>query len=144
MEKVPFIYRLLLFGTGAIKAQQCYLSLQKGFVRHRAEGKKGKEKAKEGGDHWKLAETEGQTVYLFIPMSLPLLRSSPTVLSQFTCCGKIHGRNEKNSFGSCYCMESRQVYGHRSSVRDQTSRVIPIYYSQGEQIISFHSSYGGS
>ncbi|KAJ4943130.1 hypothetical protein JOQ06_005636, partial [Pogonophryne albipinna] len=50
---------ILLFGTGAIKAQQCYLSLQKGFVRHRAEGERGKEKAKEGGDHWKLAETEG-------------------------------------------------------------------------------------
>lgn len=50
----------------------------------------------------------------------------------------------KNSFGSCYCMESRQVYGHRNSVRDQTGRVIPIYYSQGEQIISFHSSDDGS
>lgn len=95
MEKVPFIYRKLLFGTGAIKAQQCYLSLQKGFVRHRAEGEKGKEKAKEGGDHWKLAETEGRTVYLFIPMSLPLLHSSPTVLSRFTCCGKIHSCNKK-------------------------------------------------
>lgn len=49
MEKVPFIYQWLLFGTGAIKAQPCYLSLQKGFVRHRAKGKRGKEKAKEGG-----------------------------------------------------------------------------------------------
>lgn len=49
MEKVPFIYQWLLFGTEAIKAQPCYLSLQKGFVRHRAKGKRGKEKAKEGG-----------------------------------------------------------------------------------------------
>ncbi len=44
MGKVPFIYPGRLFGTGAIKAQQCYLSLQKGLVPHRAEGKKGEER----------------------------------------------------------------------------------------------------
>lgn len=47
MGKVPFISSSRLFGTGAIKAQRCYLSLQKGLTVRRDEGKTGEERGKE-------------------------------------------------------------------------------------------------
>lgn len=47
MGKVPFISPSRLFGTGAIKARQCYLSLQKGLAVCRDEGKTGEERGKE-------------------------------------------------------------------------------------------------
>ena len=47
MGKVPFIYPGRLFGTGAIKVQQRYLSRRKGLVGHTAKGQGGKERGKE-------------------------------------------------------------------------------------------------
>lgn len=81
MGKVPFISPSRLFGTGAIKARRCYLSLQKGLAVRRDEGKRGEERGKEEGGQWKLAESEGQTVYLFYshvaPFSFLLFLNHP-------------------------------------------------------------------
>lgn len=86
MEKVPFIYQQPVFGTGAIKALQCYLSLQKGFVRHRAEGERGKEEAGGGAGNWQKQKVK-QSSFIFPCLSLSFIL--PQMPSQFTCCGEL-------------------------------------------------------
>lgn len=62
--------------------------------------KEAKRRLRREGGCWKLAETEGQTVYLFIPMSLALLQSSTTL-----CLPVVGGKPkpESNSFAGCNC-----------------------------------------
>lgn len=73
-----YIYRRPLFGTEAIKARRRYLSLQKGLVGHGAEGGQGLRRSRR---RWKLAETEGQTVYLFTPALPPPQQQQLLLLS---------------------------------------------------------------
>lgn len=72
MGKVPFISPSRLFGTGAIKARQCYLSLQKGLVERRDEGKTGEERGKEENRPVEIGRIgRSNCLSFFIPMSLP-------------------------------------------------------------------------